>query len=527
MALSKTTLDYINKLQVPPEEKAKLLNANSDGDVSLMLKELGIKSPTLSSEQKNTIFAKPLPQNNQDLGLHLKNKDTNTEEINDTVKSALSDGKIEKTEVMDQDKNVKKGFEIIDLNGDKKVDDVEWDYFSSGGKLYKKEANEISKKKFEDAVKNLDAFGSAELTEDSAVSNEEKLRLYKMTEAGHYLDENLDKISPEVKKEALKVLDSTRITGGRINLRCGAYSYGNYQMNFNIIVEEKEKNASNLFHELIHGIQYNQDPDCKASAMTTEAQAYYMQALFESKTHDGGLSKPSDTIQKERQHYFWGNDEIRNKWLQKAQDDSCLREKLNLDKNIKIGEAQRNSYLQMLHTEINNSVKIPDAINGLSGSKDESQQKLAQKLDEYSKADGHINMEGYSELKKLITEIKSNPNYATDKKLQQTMSSVEKLPDKIELDVIMREYSGNPFHALQSNEKEVYGEKFYNDFINMDKNKQLTRGQVASQLLLNNEILLKRYMKFFGLSKEEVIEMLKHDDYAKIGDLDFSKPDNR
>lgn len=223
--------------------------------------------------------------------INLTNTETGENIVNQIVKDSLFDEKIEKSEVIDKNGNAKLGFEIFDLNGNGKIDNLEWDYFSSGGKIHKKENNEVTAQEFFDAIGKIDQFGSTWRC-NNKISDDEKKKLYKVIEAGHYFEENIGKISEAVKKEYIDILDDDRlIVTGEYRPRDKACADAPYSVNskgevvslgvnFQQVHNHKENNVITLIHELTHNIQTKKGV---MLGIKEEAQAFYMEALFREK----------------------------------------------------------------------------------------------------------------------------------------------------------------------------------------------------------------------------------------------------
>lgn len=230
--------------------------------------------------------------------INLTTAETGENIVNQIVKDSVFDGKIEKAEVIDKNGNAKLGFEIFDLNGNGKIDNLEWDYFSSGGRIHRKENNEVTAKEFFDAIDKVDEFGST-WHRNNKISDDEKKKLYKVIEAGHYFEENIGKISEAVKKEYMDILDDDRliITGEyspsmralaeapySVNSKGEVLSFG---VNFQTVSDDKKNNVMTLLHELTHDIQAKKGCIPKIQGgmpeIKGEAQAFYMETLFREK----------------------------------------------------------------------------------------------------------------------------------------------------------------------------------------------------------------------------------------------------
>lgn len=535
MSLSAKKIDEIKSLNIPLNIKLLALRATSDEEVSAILCGNSDKNkPQVSSTNNSSIFVnKQDNTTDQNIGWSissLRNKDNGNEEISYAITSALNDGNIEQKEAINKDGTYKEGFEILDLNGDKKVDDKEWDFFTSGGKFHKKSKTSIiNRDEFKKAAETLDEFGSLDFNTNGEVSNKDKLRAYKIVEAGHYLEENLDEISPEIKEEYTKELDKIKIGGEVSGKQYTAVAYGKEGINFNIIYDEKEANSSVLLHELTHNIQAEKDSQKKMKQINKEAQAFYIQALFESKVNDGGFKTKPASREIILSDYYWGNKEIKNRWLSQIQNDETIRNKLNMPNGTEISETDRTEYLERIYKERNQDLNVQGSTNSLSKSKNEDEQTLAKHLNEYlnKKTKGeYIEVQHCNQIRVNIEKIKANPNYKNDFELQKTITAVENLPDVIELNSIIDASWGKPLQTLTfTDKKDNYSGKYYSDFL-VNSSKSNNVEKISAETLIQNTKLIDYYMKYYHLTKEEAENQIRNGKYITIGN-EFKEEQNK
>ena len=73
--------------------------------------------------------------------------------------------------ITDKNGNVKKGFEVFDLNGDGKIDNQEKGYFSSAGHSSQTHNENVDLSEFLKAIKELDKVGYVEAAENNIKNN--------------------------------------------------------------------------------------------------------------------------------------------------------------------------------------------------------------------------------------------------------------------------------------------------------------------------------------------------------------------
>ena len=112
--------------------------------------------------------------------------------ISDEIKTQFKNNeKIAFKDVVDENGNVKKGYEVFDLNGDGKLDDKEKGYFSASGHSTDKVGNAVGLAEFLSAMNELDMVGYVKTADNNIKNNtvtaQDKQAIHKILDSGVYM----------------------------------------------------------------------------------------------------------------------------------------------------------------------------------------------------------------------------------------------------------------------------------------------------------------------------------------------------
>ena len=208
--------------------------------------------------------------------MSLKNSETGADYITPEIKELFSVDRpeINLNDLVDENNNVKKGYELFDLNQDGKLDDYETSYFVSGGALLKTDNKTLSLENFVSDVYRLDKFDNKY---DDRTTSENRKAIHRFAVLSNELMDEL-KDFPEGMRDLYAsrlatltdlTLNNGFMTGGSIegkSLAMNNFSNANY---FKAV----------LLHELTHSV-LDANKDIKEEAITQEVQTHFMESRY-------------------------------------------------------------------------------------------------------------------------------------------------------------------------------------------------------------------------------------------------------
>ena len=209
----------------------------------------------------------------------LENSDLKDENGNNIVTAEIkalfkNNGQIAFKNIIDNDGNVKKGFELFDLNGDGKIDNQEKGYFSAAGHTTEKPNENVNLSDFLNTLTELDKVGYVESAEDNIenkiITTQDKQSLYKILESSVYMLENIKKFQPELQQDYAKVLKEECLYDSTKKNAVGTHVKNRITIDPTAI--SKPEIASILIHELTHTLLDN-----KMSQLQQEVVTFFME----------------------------------------------------------------------------------------------------------------------------------------------------------------------------------------------------------------------------------------------------------
>lgn len=207
--------------------------------------------------------------------ISLKDSDGN-EYITPEIKALFSDEKnnVNMNDLVDENGNIKKGYEIFDLNHDGKLDDLETSYFTSNGAMLKTNKKILTADNFINTFYKLDVFDNRY---DKLLSVENRKRIYKfMTYANELMDELKDF------PDGIRELYMSRLAELKfVKLNNKIDQGGTYDNNELTINDFSNKNYFKdvLFHELTHSV-LDANPDFTMENITQEVVTHFMESRY-------------------------------------------------------------------------------------------------------------------------------------------------------------------------------------------------------------------------------------------------------
>lgn len=275
----------IDEVEKTYQEKAGVSKFSKIDDFEKYLKNLDKDSSkddnssgVINKEGKHTVYEKEkieiTKQKLEELEkLDIKDENNNNV-ITDDVKNLFKvDAKAEFKDITDKNGNVKKGFEVFDLNGDGKIDNQEKGYFSSAGHSSQTHNENVDLSEFLKAIKELDKVGYVEAAENNIKNNiittKDKKAAHKLLESGVYMLDNMKHLPTELQKDFAKVLKEQCLYDNKRKYAVGTHT-GNI-----ITVDDtisKPEIASVMAHELTHALLDN-----KMSPLQQEVVTFFME----------------------------------------------------------------------------------------------------------------------------------------------------------------------------------------------------------------------------------------------------------
>lgn len=223
--------------------------------------------------------------------------------ITQEVKNLFSINKKQITpeDLIDENGNIKAGLEIFDFNHDGKFDDIEKNYFVTGGKFVKTNSNSITVANFINALEALDLFDEAK---DGKLIGKDKEVLYKYITATYQMLDGLENISPDVRDLYIQALLNVKSIHKHSGFDMAGYHAGGRIG----ITDFKSKNIANIMYTMIHELTHqlcHTLSDKEPNPLTQEVQTFYMEyKLYEQNKDNPLFTKPNADYQ----HVFLMND---------------------------------------------------------------------------------------------------------------------------------------------------------------------------------------------------------------------------
>ncbi len=183
---------------------------------------------------------------------------------------------IEFKDIIDNNGNVKKGFEIFDLNGNGNIDNQEKGYFSASGHYNntKKSVESVNLSEFLSSLTELDNVGYDKSvdnnTKNKTITTQDKKDLYKILESGIYMLENMKDFPTELQQDYAKALKEQCLYDNKRKYSVGTH-VGNI-ITIDTAAISKPEIASILTHELTHALL-----DDKMPALQQEVVTFFME----------------------------------------------------------------------------------------------------------------------------------------------------------------------------------------------------------------------------------------------------------
>ena len=229
----------------------------------------------ITKEDKQKAYDKA--KNELDVANHekMENSSLKDENGNNIVTKEIkaqfnTNNKIAFKDIIDNNGNIKKGFEIFDLNGDGKIDNKEKGYFSAAGHFTDKSQETINVSEFLNALIELDKVGYVESAgnniENKTITTQDKKALYKILESGVYMLENMKNFSPELQQEYADVLKEQCLYNDNRQNTVGRHIDNMIALDTESI--SKPEIASVMTHELTHALLDNKMPALQQEVVT-------------------------------------------------------------------------------------------------------------------------------------------------------------------------------------------------------------------------------------------------------------------
>ena len=216
------------------------------------------------------------------------NSTFNANLVTPQIKNLFSNGVSEVSfDVMSDSKgNLKKGFELFDLNNDGKLDDVEKSFFITGGKMIKSDSNVLTLGSLLSSLRVLDYYDNKE---DGKTDFFYRRAVYNYVQAAHFIIDELDEFNPEAKDAFIEQMSEI---GDILHLSSdnalGMYSNPRGEKPSSIALANcynKYDLAGTLLHELTHALLYKFS-ERRMSAIAQEVQTFFIKSKFMDYTRE-------------------------------------------------------------------------------------------------------------------------------------------------------------------------------------------------------------------------------------------------
>lgn len=195
--------------------------------------------------------------------------------ISDEIKNQFKNNEeIAFKDVVDEAGNVKKGYEIFDLNGDGKIDNKEKGYFSASGHSTDKAGNAVGLTEFLKAMTELDMVGYVKAAdnniENNTVTTQDKKAIHKILDSGVYMLENMKDFPADLQKDYANVLKEQCLYDCKRYASVGTHVGNKITVDTETI--SKPEIASVVTHELTHALLGD-----KMSSLQQEVVTFFME----------------------------------------------------------------------------------------------------------------------------------------------------------------------------------------------------------------------------------------------------------
>ncbi len=214
--------------------------------------------------------------------------------ISDEIKTQFKNSeKIAFKDIVDEAGNVKKGYEIFDLNGDGKLDNKEKGYFSASGHSTDKAGNAVGLAEFLNAMNELDMVGYdkaiGENTKNKKITTQDKQAIHKILDSGVYMLENMKHLPEDLQKDYANILKDQCLYDSKRRDAVGTHIGNMITVDTESI--SKPEIASVVTHELTHALL-----DDKMPPLQQEVVTFYMEYKLykEASKNDPDYSKQVD-----------------------------------------------------------------------------------------------------------------------------------------------------------------------------------------------------------------------------------------
>ena len=275
----------IDEVEKTYQEKAGVSKFSKIDDFEKYLKNLDKDSSkddnpsgVINKEGKHTVYEKEkieiTKQKLEELEkLDIKDENNNNV-ITDDVKNLFKvDAKAEFKDITDKNGNVKKGFEVFDLNGDGKIDNQEKGYFSSAGHSSQTHNENIDLSEFLKAIEELDKVGYVEAAgnniKNNIITTQDKKAAHKLLESGVYMLDNMKHLPTELQQDFADILKDQCLYDNKRKYAVGTHTGNIITVDDNI---SKPEIASVMAHELTHALLDN-----KMSPLQQEVVTFFME----------------------------------------------------------------------------------------------------------------------------------------------------------------------------------------------------------------------------------------------------------
>lgn len=190
------------------------------------------------------------------------------------------------SDIVDESGKVKNGMEIFDLNNDGKIDEVEKQYYTKGGKFNDGDGGGITLAELMNVVQNIDKYGNlGKALADSKIYTSDKVQLYQCIQGAYNLTKDLEKFPVDIRDKYIDALNDISFSKHRERYANGMHSGNNITLN--VAGANADAVENYLIHELTHQVLQMNAP--KMNYMQQEVETFYMEyKLHQLKSQESG-----------------------------------------------------------------------------------------------------------------------------------------------------------------------------------------------------------------------------------------------